>query len=98
MADSSRFSRITVHDPFQLHGGDRHDTSPPQCRQSSGAAGDPRAPPRHAPPRRWLQDRLWRLFATEQAGGNLRQAPNRLRRTLGAHQDIMSCDRHAIAL
>lgn len=48
--------------------------------------------------RRWLEDKLWSDRGMDQASASLRQALTELRRSLGAHDAVLTADRQKIGL
>ncbi len=48
--------------------------------------------------RRWLEDKLWSTFGSEQASANLRQALSKLRGTLGPCREVLHADRSSVWL
>src|SRR6056297_1489093 len=49
-------------------------------------------------PRRWIEDKLWSRFGSEQASANLRQALSKLRAALGPAAGVIIADRSSVML
>lgn len=95
MKDSADRIRISVLGTFRVETENGADITPKGAKNQALVAILALSPDMSRP-RRWLEDRLWSTFASEQAGANLRQALSKLKSLLGG--EIVLSDRAAVSL